>query len=398
MQQVVILGGGFAGIAAAHYLAKKKTSAYNLTLIDQNSFHLFTPSLYEVATSESPRKNIAIPFKEIFGNKVHLVKGLVTQIDPKTKHIVLHNKQIISFDYLLIALGSESAFYYIPGLQEHAVPFKSLRDALLIKQKMKSMCCLDGKCNKKVQVVIGGGGFAGTELAAELMTYRDRLAKQYGLDKDCLRLTIIQGSDRLLKELDPHASKLAEKRIKNNAVNFAFGGHISKVDQKTVFTDNNKSYPYDILIWTGGVRANHFAKDNNLPVTSHGSIMINQFLQVEGIQNIFAAGDIAYFPTNENHPAPQVAQVAEEQGKIAGENIFRLINNQTLVSYPYRHWGYIVPLKGHFAVAELMGIFHFDGFWGWVLEQLVFLRYLLGILPLSKALKKWNTFEEELID
>lgn len=398
MKHIVILGGGFAGVAAAKELVKKKTSAYDITLINKYSYHLFTPSLYEVATSESPQKNVAIPFSKIFGKKVQIIKGMVQTIQTKEQKILLDDKTIVPYDYLLIALGSEPAFYAIPGLKEYAIPFKSLHDAVTIKEKMKTMCCLDGTCNKKVQVIIGGGGFAGTELAAEMMTYKDRLAKQYRLDADCMRLTIIQGSDRLLKELDPHASHLAQKRIRNKAVTFAFGGHISKVDNKTVFTDDKKIYPYDILIWTGGVGANHIAKTNNLPTNNRGNILVNQFLQVEGISNIFAAGDITYFPTSENHPAPGVAQVAEEQGKIAGENIVQLLKEKKLKPYPYRHWGYIVPLKGHFAVAELMGFLHFDGFLGWVLEQLVFLRYLLSILPFGQAMRKWNTFEEELKD
>src|SRR5689334_14135743 len=100
---------------------------------------------------------------------------------------------------------------HIPGLKEHAIAFKTLEDAVKIKDKIKTQCCKDGVCHRKVQVVIGGGGFAGTELAAEILTYKERIAKQNGLDKNCLELTIIQGSDRLLKELDPHVSSIAQK-------------------------------------------------------------------------------------------------------------------------------------------------------------------------------------------
>src|SRR6185369_4650833 len=207
MKQIVIIGGGFAGVAAGLQLKKSLGSNdAEITLVDKNPYHLFTPSLYEVATSEVPQKNIAIPFDKIFEHGVKRVRGEVTSIDPKTNTLILTDKTTIAFDYLVIALGSEPAYMGIPGLKENSVAFKWLRDAVTIKNQIKNMCCKEGKCDRKVQVIIGGGGFAGTELAAELLSYKDKIAVQNGLDKDCLDLTIIQGSDKLLKELNKHVS------------------------------------------------------------------------------------------------------------------------------------------------------------------------------------------------
>ncbi|HSW47614.1 MAG TPA: NAD(P)/FAD-dependent oxidoreductase [Candidatus Saccharimonadales bacterium] len=398
MKNIVILGGGFAGVAAAIKLKKTlKNSRAKVTLIDKNSYHLFTPSLFEVATSEEPQRNIAIPFDKIFDGNIETVKGLVEKIDTEKKSILLKNGTAINFDYLLISLGSEPAYFNIPGLQENSVGFKTLSDAVKIKNKINSMCCKEGLCNRKVQAIIGGGGFAGTELAAELLTYKDRIARQNKLDKNCLQLTIIQGSDRVLKELDNHVSELAQKRLTTPNVHFAFGGHIVKVDSEKVYTDNDKSYPYDILIWTGGVEANALAAKNGFPVNKRGQIKVNDYLQMVGNDHIFVAGDMAGFiDPKTQKTVPNVAQVAEEQGATAAENIVRLIKNKELKPYHYRHFGYIVPLKGRFAVAELMYGLHFDGILGWILQQIVLLRYLLGILPFGIAFKRWNIFELEL--
>lgn len=398
MRHVVILGGGFAGVAAAKELVKKTSSKHvKITLIDRHDAHLFTPSLYEVATSESPQKNIVIPIKEIFGKKVEVIKSTIKSIDTSTQNILLGEDKQITYDYLIIALGSVPAYYNIPGLKENSIALKSVRDAVQIKNKIKNICCEGKECKRKAKIIIGGGGFSGTELAAELLTYKNKLAKQHNLAPNCLDITIIQGSDRLLKELDPHVSKIAEKRIKKSNVHFAFGGHISKVTATSVFTDDNKVYDYDLLIWTGGVQASPAAEKSNLPVNRKGQITVNDFLQVQGINNIFAAGDIVeYKDVKTQQYAPTVAQVAEDEGKTAGGNIARLIKNQTMKPYTYSHWGYVVPLRGKFAAAELMGFWHFDGFFGWVLEQLIFLRYLLSILPFWKALQKWNTFEIDL--
>lgn len=397
MKQVVILGGGFAGVAAGLRLRRLLNHHVAITLIDKNPFHLFTPSLYEVATSESPKKNIAIPFGTIFGRHITIIKDAVEEIHPHSHTVALRNNGTIEYDYLIVALGSQPAYYSIPGLKEHSIAFKSLRDAVAIKEKIKSLCCKDGVCHRKTQLVIGGGGFAGTELAEELLTYKDKIAKENGLDKNCLEITIIQGSERLLKELDPHVSQIATKRMTGAPVKLAFGGHITRVDDRLVYTDDGKSYPYEILIWTGGVEANSLPARSGLPCNKRGQLQVNNYLQVEGYQNIFASGDIAGFiDPKSQKPVPNVAEVAEDQGVTAAENVKRLFENKLLKPYQYRHLGYVVPLRGRFASAELMFGIHFDGILGWMLQQVVFLRYLLGILPLPAAVKRWNTFELEL--
>lgn len=397
-KHVVVVGGGFAGIAAILRLKKHLYGIpVTITLIDRNTYHLFTPSLYEVATSEEPKKNVAIPFSKIFLRGVDLLHNTVQTIDPLTNTLTLDNKSTVTYDYLILTAGSQPAYMGIPGLEKYSTGFKTMQDALEIKKKMRNLCCKDGKCNRKVQCVIGGGGFAGTELAAELLTYKDRIAVQNGLDKNCLEITIIQGSDHLLKELDPRVSKLAEKRLNEPNVHFAFGGHIKEVTKDKVLTDNGKSFPYEILIWTGGVIPNELAKQNNLPITHRGGLIVNNYLQVKGFDSIFAAGDIAaYVDPVTQKPAPNVAQVAEEQGATAGENVASMIKNEAIRPYRFRHWGYVVPLKGYYAVAELSYNIHLKGFAGWILQQLVLLRYLFGIMAFWRALKRFDTFELEM--
>lgn len=410
MTHVVVIGGGFAGVAAVRELLKHKN--IQITLIDSHPYQLFYPSLYEVATSEEPKNNVALPFSRIFPKRVDVVIGTVERINAEKQTVVyssnkerssgdgssshIHSNNI-DYDYLILATGSIPAFYHIPGLKEHALVLKSLEDAMKIRKAISDLCCEDGKCNKKVQVIIGGGGFSGTELATELLTYRDRLARQHHLDPNCLEITIIQGSDRLLKELDPHVGAIAEKRLASPHVHFAFGGHISEVTKTHVKTDNNKEYPYDILIWTGGVEANSLGVASGLAANHRGQVLVNNGLQAVDNPHIFAAGDIAgYLDEKTKRPVPTVAEVAEDQGKTAAKNIVQLLSKKLLLPYHFTHLGYVVPLKGKYAAAELMGGLHFDGFSGWVLQQLVFLRYLLGVLPFVTALRVWGRFEEDL--
>lgn len=398
-KEVVIIGGGFAGVAATlHVKRELGDTPARVTLINKHTYHLFTPSLYEVATSEEPKKNVAIPLRKIFPRGVRLMHNQVQTIDTTKQTLTLDDKEKVNYDYLVLATGSQPAYMGIPGLKEYATGFKNMHDALIIKDQIRDMCCKDGKCHKKLKVVIGGGGFAGTELAAELLTYKDKIALQHGLDKDCLDITIIQGSDTVLKELNPKVSAIATERLQHPQVHFAFGGHIKEVKKDMVYTDDGKSYPYEVLIWTGGVTPNEFARNNNLPITKRGALLVNDFLQVQGFENIFSAGDSAGYVINEKtmRTAPNVAQVAEEQGAIAGKNVAKLIKEEELEEYEFRHWGYVVPLKGYYAVAELVHNIRLTGFAGWVMQQIVLLRYLFGILPMWQAIKRFDTFQMEM--
>lgn len=395
-KNVVILGGGFSGTRTALELVKK---AYELniriTLIDKNNYHLFTPSLYEIATSEEPQKNIAIPLKEIFGTKVSVASGELALIDTESKFVRTKNRACFYYDYLIIALGSEPAYFAIPGLIQHSFPLKTLSDAIEIQKAIINAYHRKEKSGV-IDVVVGGGGFSGTELVAELITFRERLAKQLCCKDDCMRLTLIQKSDRLLRELDENVSDIAKARLKKYGVRLYLGEHVKSLSHDCIMTDMGSCYKYDIFIWTGGVKASSIIAKLGFSTNAKGQLVVNNYLQVVGHDNIFAVGDNAEFIEHKTKKhAPQVAEVAEKQGKVAAENIYRIIKRLPLKEYKLSHFGYIVPLKGHFAILELNS-FYIIGFLGWIAQQIVLLRYLLGILPFFKAFKRWNKFESEL--
>lgn len=395
-RNVVILGGGFAGVRTALELTKHaKELDIRITLIDKNNYHLFTPSLYEVATSEEPQKNIVIPLRDVFGNKLSLVRGEVSIIDAKNKFVRTKNRACFYYDYLIIAIGSEPAYFGIPGLTQHSFPLKTLFDAIKIQKAITNVYRKKAKLGV-IDVVVGGGGFSGTELTAELISYRERLAKQLFCKDDCMRLTIIQKSDRLLRELDKKASEIARRRLAGYGVTLCLEEHVKSLTSDCIKTDIGNCYNYDIFIWAGGVRAASVLARCGFSTNARGQLSVNNYLQVAGHKNIFCVGDAAEFIDHKTKKhAPLIAKVAENQGKIAAENIYRIIKRLPLIEYKLSHFGYVVPLKGHFAILELNS-FHIVGFLGWVAQQIVLLRYLLGILPIFKAFKKWNKFESEL--
>jgi len=367
MKNVVILGGGFAGLRAALVL-KNKVKSHNLhiTLIDKHSFHVFTPSLYEVATAEEPQLNVVIPYGVIFNKNIEVVRGNVGNIDISKKTIFIDSAdgkergQEFEYDYLIYALGSHTQDFGIPGIREYGVGLKTLEDAVKIKNALSEII-MTGK-NK---VVVGGGGFSGTELACEIAAHQPRLD-----------VTMIQGSPILLKELGDGFSELAKKRLEEGNVRVILGVHIKKVNSKTVVIDGDKEVPYDLLVWTGGVGSDKLL----------GDIEVNNFLQVKGHENIFAAGDTI---------SPGVAPRAEKMGRVAAENVLKSIKGNNLLPYSYRHLGYIVPLGSHFA-ALAMGKFHISGVLAFFVQQIVFFLYLLRIVPPLEALKRFRKFEKTL--
>lgn len=356
MINVVILGGGFAGVRAALTLKNKKESDYiHVVLIDKNSFHIFTPSLYEVATSEESQKNIAIPYKIIFNNSIDIEHGIVEKIDTTRQKISLDKNREFKYDYLISALGSESEDFDIPGIKEYGIPLKTLEDAVQIKKDLQ---------NAK-KVIVGGGGFSGTELSCELTAHKGHL-----------EIILIQGSQTLLKELGDGVSSLAKKKLEEGKVNLILGKHIKKVTKEEVELEGGRKLSYDAFIWTGGVKSNNLL----------GKVEVDAYLKVNNYKNIFAAGDVV---------VPGVAPKAEKMGEIAAKNVLRSIKGESLLPYSYRHMGYVVPLGSHFATFA-MGKYHISGIPAYILQQLIFLRYLLTIIPFFEAMKRFIRFEKDL--
>lgn len=380
MTEIVILGGGFAGVFAVKELRKRlDREQFRITLVDKNSYHLFIPSLYEVATAESPRSNICIPFSEIFPHGVQILKAKVLSIDPKTQKVKLNNSTL-RYDYLVIALGSETQYHGIEGLAENAIAFKSLEEACEIRDKIRKKYEEKSSRGQVLKIAIGGGGTTGVELGTEVAKYLERLGGRG-------EIHIFQRSGKLLKGIDPRVSSVVHERLERSGIKIHLNSKVKKVGRESLEVDGEK-HSYDILIWTGGVKSSSVIENSSLPKNVEGWLDVDEYLRVKGENNVFAAGDISGI-------TPRVAQVAHEEGTDVGKNIVRLIKGEKLKSHKYRLLGYLIPLFGKYVLVNIKGLI-FGGFLGFIFQQLIFLRYLLMILPPWKAFKRWNRFEEEL--
>lgn len=397
IKKIVVLGGGFAGVTCILTLLKKlKREEAEITLIDYNNYQVFNPSLYEVATNEEPRKNTIIPYNAIFPDRLNIICAQIKNIDIKNQTVVTTKVDPVKWDYLIVSLGSESNYFFIHGLERYAYSLKNLQNAIAIRNKLKDLISQSDKNKKQINIFVAGGGFSGTELTAEIANLKERVNSRNPDAKKLINISVIESKDRLLNGLDEKVSSFAQKRLESFGVNLLFNCQIKNVSQTKIETEDKKEFPFDILIWTGGIRGNSLLNKVGLPLSSSGLVKVNNYLQSQSHNNVFAAGDCAQFlDPKTNCPVAQTGQIAKDQGRTAAKNVYALISGKNLHEFKMKNYSYLIPLKGRWVLADLK-FMKVTGFLGWILQQIVFLRYLLMILPLKKAFKKWNRFEMQL--
>lgn len=416
MQRIVILGGGFGGLQAALTLSKElkklriKSETCEVILIDKNRYHTFTPLLYETATTSKETADyleikslVAYPFDELLkGKDVKFINDEVLHVDVADRAVHLKGESVsrrIKFDYLIIALGAETNYFGIPGLEEKSLGLKSFIDSVRIRDAILSLV-ESGVKNPKI--VIGGAGATGVELAGEVMEWTCKLEEEVGKVCDA-EVTLIDGAATILAPFDPKVIKIAAKRLKKLGVKTITNEYIEEAKDKKLVLKSGKVVPFDILIWAGGVKAASLTEKMPLKKEPRGRMEIvgplecipeSPDLKVTG--KIYVIGDIAcFYDPKTKRPVPQVARPAIVQGRVAAKNIIAEIKKEKRLASPvkqyiFRPWNYpyIIPIGGKFAVAKF-GPVIISGFPAWVLKGIVELNYLLSIMPFFKAMRVW---------
>lgn len=393
VKNIVILGAGMSGLSAVQILESKLPKNYKITLIDEKDVHVFSADLYEVATAfttNSPtqlKETVATPIKQLISPKVKFLQDKVLKIDPKNRRITLSKNKPLIYSYLVIGLGSTTNYFNIPGLEKYALSLKTLKDAIKINHHLNEI--LRTAKSQDLYITVGGGGPTGVETAGELSCALKKLCKKYRFPKEKIHLQIIEGTNKL-SGFSKSESRLIEKRLAAKNIKIYFQHFIKKVAKTKISLDGKtKEIPTDLLIWTGGVMVNPLVAKSLGTTETRGAIPVNDFLQHPLYTEIFAAGDNAYFfdPTTRNR-LPMLAQIAIDQGKFVAKNILNTIKKSPLKLYKPIEAVYILPVAGRFAIAKF-GKRIFQGKLLWYLRRLVSLKYLLSIMPFTKALRKW---------
>lgn len=399
-KEIVIVGGGFGGVRVAKILAKTNRDIH-ITIIDKSRYHIFYPDLYEVATanlSETfahvPREfyelesTAAYPLEDIFSHELNVtvICDEVTGINFEKNEITLQSNKIKQYDYLVLGLGSETNYYDIPGLYEHAFPLKNLWDAMSVRNALDEIFFNTAK-KSTVTIVIGGGGFTGCEFTGELCYFVRQLAKQHGhsLD-DTISIVLVEGSSSLLSALSPWVQKKTKIRLEKLGVRVIINSTIQSVEDKAIVLKNEAKIPFDILIWTAGVRANKLTSKNfGLTLKKNFCITVDTSLRVPPFDNVFGVGDITYcVDESTGRSMPMTAMVALSQANVVAKNIKNSLLKKPLISYKPSYSGFIIPLGSRFGIIESHGI-HIAGIIPWIAKRLVALHYWSGIIGRKKA-------------
>src|SRR3989344_217076 len=404
MKKILILGGGFGGVRCALDLDKKFKGQVQITLVDKNSYHLFLPSLYEVASvyeknplsSEDPfavkiRKTVCIPYGEIFsGKNINFIQAEVSDVDLKTKNVRTKGGEVLAYDYLVIALGSQTADFGIPGVSEYAYQFKSIDDAVAINIKLGKLVkkMASGEKMDPLKILVGGAGFTGIEFAAEISRCSEKMCQEHDIRGKHAMVTLIEAGPKILPMVSDKERNIISKRLTKLGVVLMENSPIEEVGAGFVKLKSGQILEGDMLVWTAGIKPNEFLKSiAGLPMTDRGKIIVDENLRVQEWENVFAVGDnIEFIDPKTQKPVPALAYVAADQAKIAAKNIYNTINGKKLQSYRPYYAVWIAPVGGKFAVARLWGGFGFIGFMGWLVRELVDLKYLISILSLKKAI------------
>ena len=394
--RIVIIGGGFAGIALAKQL---KNKGVQVVLLDQHNYHNFQPLLYQVATGGLEAGSIAYPIRKVIQEYDDFYFRLtsVQEIDTTNKKIIAEIGEL-TYDYLVIATGSKTNFFGNKEIKRHSMSMKTIPQALNIRSFIlenfeQAVLTTDVvEQNSLINFVLVGGGPTGVELAGALAEMKKAiLQKDYpDLDISRMQINLIQSGDRILNTMSEKSSAAAEEFLVNLGVKIWKNVRVTNYDGRTVTTNSDLVFDTATVIWTAGVQGAVVAGLNaDALVERVERIRVNAYNQVKGYEDIFAIGDIASmesldFP--DGHP--MMAQPAMQQGTLLGKNIIRLIANKQMEPFSYNDKGSMATIGRNKAVVDLPN-YHFSGVFAWFVWMFVHLFSLIGFKNKAVVFLNW---------
>ena len=413
-KKILILGGGFAGIKCARKLESKfgDDPEIELVIVSEDNFLLFTPMLPQVASAMIEARHIVLPIRTVC-KKTKFYEGRIKNIDPHGKLVTLwgtRDKRGISihYDFLVLALGSETNFFGMSDVETNAYTMKTLNDALLLRGRVIDM--LEQAENETdpirrksfLNFVVVGGGFAGIETAGELMDLLLDARKYYPtILKEDLKVTVLEALDVILPGFNKKLADFAKEKMIERGINFRLKTAVTAFDGDEVMikslSNNTKGSPDETkidsmmtktLIWTAGVTPVNTIK-RSMFQTERGKILVNDYLEVPEFPGVFAIGDSAsWIDPSTQRPLPPTAQIAESQAVVAAKNLTSIIKNVSKEKFVYRNKGQMAIIGKRTGIASFFGM-NVSGFWAWLLWRNVYLSKISTVDKRTRVLLDW---------
>ncbi|MDJ0510331.1 MAG: NAD(P)/FAD-dependent oxidoreductase [Crocosphaera sp.] len=362
---ICVLGGGFSGLYTALYLShhtQVQLGQWKITLVERNDNFLFTPLLYELITGELQRWEIAPTYQKILaGTSINFCQHIVQKIDLDNRQVKLDNDHHLSYDYLVLGLGTQNQWADIPGLKNHALTFRNLQDLEQLQAKIHYLETLD---RKHLRVAIIGGGPNGVELSCKLA---DRLEKR-------AEVLLIDRGNQILKGFSKGVRNASYRALGSRRVQLYLNTNVEEIEENLISLkhgEQNINVPVDLVIWVAGTQSRKLIEGLNCQHSHSGKLLTNSCLQLIDYTEVFALGDLAEI-NNKKKSIPATAQAAYQQASCAAKNIVSIIEGKPLKTFKYLHLGDMLTLGRRTAIISSYGI-NISGQLGGIMRRLAYI-------------------------
>ncbi|WP_019911599.1 NAD(P)/FAD-dependent oxidoreductase [Paenibacillus sp. HW567] len=331
-KHIVILGAGYGGLLSAINVRKYMSKAEaKITVVNQYPTHQIITELHRLAAGSIAEGAVAMPLTKLFAGKdIDLKIAKVKSFSVDSKQVQLSDGTSLSYDALVVALGSTTAYFGIPGLEEYSMVLKSAADANKIHAHIEDRIREYAKTKNPADatILIGGGGLTGVELVGEIADVLPKLTKRYGVDAKAIKLLLVEAGPKILPVLPDHLIERATASLTARGVQFLTGLPVTNVAGNVIDLKDGQQIVANTFVWTGGVQGNPLVGESGLEV-NRGRATVNDFLQSTSHPDVFVAGDSAVVFAPDGRPYPPTAQIAWQMGELIGYNLYAYLNNST---------------------------------------------------------------------
>lgn len=355
-KHIVILGAGYGGLLSALTVRKYlNKSEAKVTVVNQFSTHQIITELHRLAAGNISEQAIALPLQKLFkGKDIDLRIAKVDSFSVEDKVVKLDDGSSLSYDALVVGLGSITAYFGIPGLEEYSMVLKSANDANKIFAHIEDRirAYAETKNEADATIVIGGGGLTGVELVGELIDIMPALTKKYGVDVKDIKLKLVEAGPKILPVLADTLIERATESLSARGVEFLTGLPVTNVKGNEIDLKDGQKIVANTFVWTGGVQGNPLVGESGLEV-NRGRATVNDFLQSTSHKDVFVVGDSAVYFAPDGRPYPPTAQIAWQMGELVGYNLYALLENKSMDTFAPINSGTLASLGRKDAVAAI---------------------------------------------
>ncbi|MEA2696972.1 MAG: hypothetical protein QOI66_1243 [Myxococcales bacterium] len=402
-KRIVVVGGGFAGVYAAQALERKlrRRDDWEIFLFSRDNYFVFQPMLPEVISGTIGLTDVVSPLRRLL-RRTHVVVRDVESIDIANQTITAApgfrpHAHVEHYDHLVLAPGTVTDFRGLPGLPEHALPFKNLSDALELRARaIRALEEADVEDDDPVlrkqllTFVVAGGGFSGVEVVAELNDFVRGIARLYRrINPADIRVVLVHGQNEILPEVAPKLRAFAAKILRRRGVELVLNQRLKAATAEAAILSDGTAIPTRTLVSTIPSSPHPLVDTLSLPKTKNGRLIVDANLRVQGRQDVWALGDCASVPTADGTPCPPTAQHATRQAHLVADNIVATIDGGGLRAFDFKGLGKMGSLGRRNAVAEIFGI-GISGFLAWFLWRTIYLLKLPGWGRRLKVASSWT--------